>query len=119
MAANKGRPATVDEYIGRQAPEVQPILSRIRATIREAAPEAEEKLSYGMPGYFLHGPLVFFAANRHHIGLYPRPAGSEEFNQEVARYRGSKGAVHLPLDEPMPYDFIRRIVKVRLEQSRA
>lgn len=110
-------PATIDEYIAASPPEVQEILQQIRATIREAAPEAEEKISYRMPTFFLHGNLVHFAAHTGHIGFYPEPSGIEAFKDELAGYKQSKGAVQFPLGQPIPYELIRRITEFRVQEN--
>ena len=82
--------ATVAEYIAQFPPEVQQILNTLRKMVNEIAPEAEERISYGMPGYYYHGPLVYFAAHRNHIGFYPTPSGIEAFEKELAEYRNAK-----------------------------
>jgi uncharacterized protein YdhG (YjbR/CyaY superfamily) len=117
MDEKQVKATTVDEYIARQPEDVQPTLQQIRAVIREAAPAATEKISYGMPGYSLKGYLVGFAAWKQHIGLYPAPSGMEAFDAELARYKKAKGSVNFPLDEPMPYDLIRRIVEYRVAEN--
>jgi len=108
---------TIDEYIAQQPADVQPILQQIRALIRETAPEATEKISYQMPTFYLNGNLVHFAAYKHHIGFYPTPSGTEQFEQELSAYKRSKGAVQFPLDQPMPYDLIRRMVQFRAAEN--
>ena len=110
--------STIDEYIAAFEPEVQVILSTIRNIIRELAPEATEKISYQMPTYYQNGNLVHFAAFQKHIGFYPTPSGIEAFQEELARYKNAKGSVQFPLNQPIPYDLIRRIVLYRLEESR-
>lgn len=109
---------TIDEYIATFPPEIQSILSNIRKIVRELAPEATEKISYQMPTYYLHGNLVHFAAFQKHIGFYPTPSGIEAFQEELSKYKGAKGSVQFPLNQPIPYDLIRRIVIYRLEESR-
>jgi uncharacterized protein YdhG (YjbR/CyaY superfamily) len=106
----------MDEYIAAFPPEVQAILKKIRLTIRQAVPEAEEKISYRMPAFALHGILIYFAAFKNHIGIYPPIRGDESLSKAVARYRGEKGNLRLPLDEPIPYALIRRIVKFRAKE---
>lgn len=108
---------TVDQYISAHTPEVQEILQTLRKVIREAAPEAEEKISYQMPTLFLHKNLVHFAAFKHHIGFYPAPGGIEAFKEELAEYKGAKGSVQFPIHKPLPYDLITRIVKFRVEEN--
>lgn len=107
----------IDEYIASCAPEVQGILEKIRATIRKAAPEAEQKISYQIPTFALQGNLIHFAAFNKHIGLYPPVKGDEELQAEIAPYRGEKGNLKFPLDQPIPYALIRRIVKFRVKEQ--
>ncbi len=115
--AEKPKITTVDEYIIQFPLEVQEILRKLRILIKETAPEAAEKIGYGMPGYYLNGPLVYFGAHAKHIGLYPGGGGIPELEAELAGYKQSKGAVQFPLDKPIPYDLIRRIVALRREQN--
>ena len=117
MDSNQSTPKTIDEYIAGFPEDVQEILQQIRKTIREAAPEAEEAISYQMPTFRLRGNLVHFAAFKTHIGFYPTPTGTEQFQAELSVYKGGKGSVRFPLDEPIPYDLIRRIVAFRVEES--
>lgn len=105
---------TIDEYIAAFPPDVREKLEKLRKVIKEAAPGAEEKISYQMPAFYLHGVLVYFAAYKKHIGFYPTPAGIEAFKRELSEYKGSKGAVQFPLDKPLPYDLIKRIVEFRV-----
>jgi uncharacterized protein YdhG (YjbR/CyaY superfamily) len=119
MNTNSTKPATIDEYIAGFPSDVQAILQQIRETIHEAAPEATEKISYAMPTFYLHGNLVHFAAFKSHIGFYPVPSGIEKFKKELSKYKGAKGSVQFPLDEPMPLDLIRRIVKFRVKENTA
>ena len=118
MSAMVSQAQSIDEYIAAFPPEVQRILERIRATIRRAAPGAEEAIKYRIPTFTLDGNLVHFAAYKTHIGLYPAPRGSGQFKKELAGYAGGKGTVRFPLDEPIPYDLIRRIVRFRVEENR-
>jgi uncharacterized protein YdhG (YjbR/CyaY superfamily) len=108
---------TVDEYIAAAEKNLQPTLEKLRATVRKAAPGAEETISYGMPAYKLHGQLVFFAAYKGHIGFYPTPAGIVPFKKELAVYNTSKGTVQFPLDKPLPIALITQIVKLRVKQA--
>jgi uncharacterized protein YdhG (YjbR/CyaY superfamily) len=109
--------ATIDEYIARQPENVQQILRTIRAAIKEAAPQVEEKISYNMPGFFLHGAaLVWIGAFNRHIGLYPRTAGMKSI-EGLSACKGTKGSVHFLLEKPIPYDLIREIVKVRMVEN--
>lgn len=107
----------IDEYIAGFPDDVQKILEKIRRTIRKAAPDAEEKISYQMPAFTLKGNLVYFAAYKKHIGLYPRVTGIAKFKKELSRYEGAKGSVRFPLDEPIPYDLISKIVKFRAKEN--
>ena len=115
----KSAPRTIDEYITDYPPDVQKILRKIRMTIRKAAPDAEETISYRMPTFTLNGNLVHFAAFKKHIGFYPVPTGIEAFKKELAVYVGGKGSVQFPLDQPMPYGLISRIVKFRVKENLA
>jgi uncharacterized protein YdhG (YjbR/CyaY superfamily) len=109
---------TVDEYIAMQTAEVQAILTKIRALIKRLVPDADEMISYGMPGYKLNKkPLVYFGAFKKHIGLYPTPSGIEAFRKELSEYEGAKGSIQFPLDQPIPYDLIARIVHYRAKES--
>ncbi len=110
-------PKTIDEYIASFPPDVQAILEKIRATIKKAAPEAQEKISYKMPTFTLNGNLVYFAAFEKHIGFYPIPTGIEKFKKELSVYKQGKGSVQFPLDKPIPYDLISRIVKFRVKEN--
>ncbi|MGD9646528.1 MAG: iron chaperone [Pirellulales bacterium] len=110
---------SVDEYIAGFPRKVQAILGKIRATIRKAAPQAEERISYRMPGYFQGGILIYFAGYEQHVGLYPAPRGVEEFAAELSAYEGGKGTIRLPLDKPIPYGLISRIVKYRLASNQS
>lgn len=113
-------PQTIDEYIGRYPEEVQAILQKVRATIRAAAPEAEETISYQMPTFKLHGKyLVYFAAHKSHIGFYPTPGGIEGLQEALAKYQSGKGTLRFPLDEPIPYDLITRVVELRAAENLA
>src|SRR5581483_6694345 len=116
MANPGATPKTIDEYIAGFAPEVQEILERIRGTIRRAAPAAQEAISYRMPTFKLNGNLVHFAAFKKHIGFYPPVRGDAKLAKAVSPYAGPKGNLRFPLDRPMPYDLIERIVKLRVEQ---
>lgn len=112
-------PATVAEYIARQEKKTQAILKKLRATVLKAAPDAEERISYQMPAYFLKGVLVYFAAWEKHIGLYPGTEAIEEFAGDIAAYVHAKGSVQFPLDRPIPYGLVTRIVKFRVTQKSA
>lgn len=108
---------SVDEYIKIFPPDVQKILQQVRRVIKETAPDAEEAISYGMPGYKLNGSLVYFAAYKNHIGFYAIPTGHEKFKKELSAYKGGKGSVQFPLDKPVPFSLIEKIVKFRLKEN--
>ncbi len=108
---------TIDEYIAQFPPDIQQILQQVRAVIHESAPQATEKISYAMPTFYLNGNLVHFAALTHHIGFYPTPSGIDAFPEDLAPYRSTKGAVQFPLDQPIPYDLIRKVTKFRVEEN--
>jgi len=112
-------PKTIDDYIAGCPKETQALLKKIRATIRKAAPEAEEAMSYQMPTFKLKGNLVHFAAFKNHIGFYPAPTGIEKFKKELAIYQGGKGTLQFPLDQPIPYDLISKVVKFRAKENLA
>lgn len=115
MISSQIKFSSVDEYISIFPADIQKLLSDLRKVIREAAPDAEETISYNMPAYKYYGMLVYFAANRNHIGFYP---GSslviEVFRKELANYKTSKGAIRIPLDKSLPIGLIKRIVKFRV-----
>lgn len=109
--------STIDDYIAEFPPEVRAVLEEVRAIIHETAPDATETISYAIPTFDLNGKhLVHFAAFTHHIGFYPTPTGTEAFKDELSHYKGGKGSVQFPLDQPMPNDLIRRIVKHRVAE---
>lgn len=111
------KPIDVDDYISSFPSEVQEILELMRATIKQAAPMAEEVISYAIPGYRLNGGLVSFAGYDKHIGFYPGAGGIAEFKTELSRYKSAKGSVQFPLGEPLPVKLIARIVKFRAKQN--
>ncbi len=117
MEGKKDQPATIDEYIAQFPEDVQQILTRIRAVIHESAPQAVERISYQMPAFYLRGNLVYFGAHKQHIGFYPTGSGIEAFKEELAAFKWSKGAVQFPLDEPIPYELISKIVKFRVAEN--
>jgi len=119
MDKNKAGFTTIDEYIATFPKETQKILEDIRVTIKAAAPEAQEKISYQMPTFFLNGNLVHFAAFKNHIGFYPVPTGIAKFKKELSVYEQGKGSVQFPLDQPMPLDLITKIVEFRLKENLA
>jgi uncharacterized protein YdhG (YjbR/CyaY superfamily) len=109
---------TVDQYIAQFPTPVQDVLNRIREIIKVNAPEAEESMAYGMPAYKTHRkPLVYFAAFSHHIGFYATPSGHSAFSASLAQYKQGKGSVQFPIDQPIPYDLIARIVQYRVEEN--
>jgi uncharacterized protein YdhG (YjbR/CyaY superfamily) len=117
MESSKIAFTTIDEYIATFPIEIQAILQEVRATINTAAPQAEERISYQMPTFALNGNLVHFAAFKHHIGFYPTPSGISAFAAELSSYESAKGSVRFPLDRPIPYDLIRKIVLFRVEEN--
>ena len=110
-------PATIDAYIAASAVDVQPILQRIRETVRKAAPRAEERISYRMPAFFDDGVVIYFAAFKKHIGIFP-PVRDPALQQQLAPYAGPKGNLQFPLAKPIPYALITKIVKARLRENR-
>ena len=111
-------PTTTDEYIAGFPDDIQLILNQVRAIIKEAAPEAEESIAYGMPAYKLKGkPLVYFAGFKNHIGFYATPSGHAEFAKELSKYKQGKGSVQFPLDQPIPYELIAQIVAFRVFEN--
>ena len=117
MEKNKPAPTTIDAYITQAPPEIQPNLKELRAVIKESAPQAVEKISYRMPGFYDHGYLVWFGLHAHHIGFYPTGSGIAAFQQDLSAYKTSRGAVQFPLDQPLPYELIRKIVKFKLAEN--
>lgn len=108
---------TIDVYISQFPAEIQDTLNTLRKVIKEAAPDAVEKISYQMPTFALYGNLVHFAAFKNHIGFYPTASGIEAFKAELSEYKGSKGAVQFPKDKPLPYELISKIVKFRVAEN--
>jgi uncharacterized protein YdhG (YjbR/CyaY superfamily) len=118
MKTAQPAPTTIDAYIAAFPPEVQAILEQIRETIRETVPDAQETISYGIPTFTLHGRyLVYFAGYKKHISLYPAPMGVAEFQEAVSVYGAGKGTMRFPLDQPMPFDLIRKIVRFRITEN--
>jgi len=109
-------PKTIDEYIAAFSPDVQAILEKIRAIAREAAPGAIEKISYQMPALARNGNLIYFAAFKKHIGLFPPVQGDAKLQREIAPYKGEKGNLKFSLDQPMPYELIGRIIQARIKE---
>ena len=118
MAATRKQFKSMDEYIDEFPEDVKRILNELRQTIKEVSPEAEETISYQIPTFTFNGNLVHFAAFEHHIGFYPTPRGMEAFKEELSRYKGAKGSVQFPIDEPLPLPLIRRIVEFRVKENR-
>jgi uncharacterized protein YdhG (YjbR/CyaY superfamily) len=118
MQEKKAAYETIDDYIRQFPPSVQEKLEKLRRVIKDAAPDSTERISYQMPTFYLQGNLVHFAAFKQHIGFYPAPSGIERFKEELAGYKNSKGAVQFPIDEPLPYELISRIVTFRAGENK-
>lgn len=112
------KPIDIDAYIASFPKEIQQMLKQLRATIKAAAPKANEVISYGMPAFELNGMLVYFAAYKNHIGLYPMPSGIEAFKNELSNYKAAKGSVQFPIDKPLPTELITKMVKYRANENR-
>jgi uncharacterized protein YdhG (YjbR/CyaY superfamily) len=110
---------SIDAYIATFPDEIQTILQKLRQTIQDAAPDAAEAISYQMPTFKLHGNLVHFAAFKKHIGLYPTPSGVDAFEQELAPYKKAKVSIQFPLDQPIPYELVTKIVEYRMQEQQA
>ena len=120
MAGARAKPQSIDQYVAACPPEARAILRKLRSTIKRAAPpEAEEIISYRMPAFKLHGILVYFAAFKNHIGIFPPIRGDATLEAAVAKYAGPKGNLKFPLDQPFPYALVARIVKFRVKQNLA
>ncbi len=119
MKSTPNIPATIDEYIAAAPKDVQAILKKIRATIHKAAPDAGETIKYRLATFTLNGNLVHFGAFQHHIGFYPTPSGTATFKKELAPYTFAKGSIQFPLDKPIPYGLIAKIVKFRVAENKA
>jgi uncharacterized protein YdhG (YjbR/CyaY superfamily) len=110
--------STVKEYIASFPPEIQVILNKLHKIVRDSAPTAQEYIGYGMPGYKLNGkPLIYFAAFKNHLGLYPTPSGVAAFTTELVKYKKAKGSIQFPLKEPIPYDLIGKIIDYRVNEN--
>ncbi len=118
MDASRKPPKTIDDYISTFPPDVQEILQNLRKLIHETAPDAKEAMAYGIPTFTVNENLVHFAAFEHHIGFYPTPSGIAAFKKELSPYKHAKGSVQFPLDQPIPYDLVRRIVEYRVNEIR-
>jgi uncharacterized protein YdhG (YjbR/CyaY superfamily) len=115
---NPFSPTNIKEYISGFPEDVQQILNQVRATIQQAAPDAEESISYGMPAYKLNGKvLVYFAGYKNHIGFYATPTGHIAFAKELSKYKQGKGSVQFPIDQPMPLELIAQIVEFRVIEN--
>jgi uncharacterized protein YdhG (YjbR/CyaY superfamily) len=117
MPTGRATPKNIDEYIAWFPPDVQVILERIRLTIRQAAPDAQEIISYKIPAFTLNGILVYFAAFKKHIGFYPPVRGDAKLEKAISIYAGEKGNLRFPLDQKIPYGLIEKIVKLRVRQN--
>jgi uncharacterized protein YdhG (YjbR/CyaY superfamily) len=117
MQSDKAAYNSIDEYIMTFPQEVQKILKELREVIKTAAPEAEEKISYQMPTFYLKGNLVHFAAYKRHVGFYPAPSGIEAFKEELSDYESAKGSVRFPIDKTLPLELISKIVKFRVAEN--
>jgi uncharacterized protein YdhG (YjbR/CyaY superfamily) len=119
MKSEAANSRTIDEYISGSPVEVRNLLKKVRATIRKAAPDAEEAIKYRLPTFVLHGNLVHFGAFKSHIGFYATSGGNAAFRKELSAYKGAKGSVQFPLDQPLPLDLISRMVKFRVKENLA
>jgi uncharacterized protein YdhG (YjbR/CyaY superfamily) len=119
MATKRVDYQSIDDYIGAFPPAVQSVLKKVRGVIRKAAPDAVETISYRMPAFRQHGILLYFAAFKNHIGLYPPVRGDALLEKAVAPYAGEKGNLRFPLDEPIPFELIGRIARFRVKQDQA
>jgi len=117
MPTGRAKPRNIDEYIATFSPEVQAILEKIRLTIKSAALGAQETISYKIPAFKMNGILVYFAAFKNHIGLYPPVRGDASLAKAISIYKGEKGNLQFPLDRPIPYGLIEKIVKLRVKQN--
>jgi uncharacterized protein YdhG (YjbR/CyaY superfamily) len=117
MKTDQTTPENIDDYIADFPPDVQVILEKIRATIRKAAPGAEEAIKYRLPTFVLSGNLVHFGAFKKHIGFYATPTGNKKFREELSVYEGAKGSVQFPLDKPIPFGLISKMVKFRVKEN--
>ena len=119
MSTERKAPKDIDEYMAGFPNEIREILQKIRMTIRKAAPDAEEAIKYQIPTFVRKGNLVHFAAFRKHIGFYPPARGDEKFRKQMAVYAGAKGNLRFPLDKPIPYALISKMVKLRAKENSA
>ncbi|MEW5719131.1 MAG: DUF1801 domain-containing protein [Chloroflexota bacterium] len=119
MVSSRKKFETIDEYIAECPEDVRPLLEKLRRVIRDAAPQAEEAISYAIPTFKLNGNLVHFAAFKNHIGFYPTPPAIVAFKKELASYKQAKGSVQFPLAQPIPFGLVKKIVKFRVKQNLA
>ncbi|MFZ3058640.1 MAG: DUF1801 domain-containing protein [Candidatus Methanoperedens sp.] len=119
MATPEKQYKTIDEYIAMFPKNIQDILEKLRQVIKESAPEAEETINYGIPTFKLKGNLVHFAAFKNHIGFYPTPSAIVAFKKELSPYKQAKGSVQFPIDKPIPFDIVKKIVKFRIKENEA
>lgn len=117
MKTEQAAPKDIDDYIAAFPNDIRQILKKIRATVRKAAPRAEERISYRIPCFALHGNLVYFAAFKRHIGFFPTASGIANFKQELSSYKCSRGTVQFPFDKPIPYGLIGKIVRFRVKEN--
>jgi uncharacterized protein YdhG (YjbR/CyaY superfamily) len=117
MTTSKKAFKTIDEYVATFPENVQNILEELRQAIRESAPEAEEAISYQMPAFKLNGILVWFAAFKNHVGFYPKTSAIEAFKEELSSYEISKGTIRFPINKPIPFDLVKKIVRYRVKQN--
>jgi len=119
MSITRSKPSDIDEYISAFSPEVQAVLQQVRQVVRSAAPDAQEVISYQMPALRQHGVLVYFAAFKNHIGFYPPVRGDSRLEKAAAPYAGENGNLRFPLDQPIPFELIKRLTAFRLKQDLA
>lgn len=117
MTTSRQRPKDFDDYLHRFPKEVRQRLQKMRLTVKKAAPQAKEKISYGIPSFTVNGMLVWFAAFKNHIGFYPRTSAIAAFKKELSTYKSAKGSVRFPFDKPLPLDLIGRMVKFRVKEN--
>lgn len=117
MATSRKTPKNFDDYLKRFPKDVQQRLQKLRQTVKKAAPQAKEMISYGIPSFTLKGMLVWFAAFKNHIGFYPRTSAITAFKKELSAYKGAKGSVQFPFDKPLPLALISHMVKFRVREN--
>jgi uncharacterized protein YdhG (YjbR/CyaY superfamily) len=117
MDEKRIRPSTVDEYISQFPEDIQVIIQKIRAVIKQSAPGITERISYQMPGFYLNGMVAWIAVHKNHIGFYPKGSGIDVFKTELSGYKFSKGAVQFPLNKPIPYELISKMVKHNVAEN--